>query len=991
MIINGIDTKDISVVVQGAVDKNITPLCLASIRKHLPEAEIVLSTWEGTDVDGLDFDQVMLNKDPGAFPCDEIQNSIMNNINRQILSTYNGLLKSSNQYAVKIRSDFFLNGNGFMNYFRKYLEYNPEFRFLKERIVGCTVYSRNPRSHIYPLVMPYCPSDFFFFGLREDLIQLFDRELICDVEEKMFFELHPENRKYLNYKESLCQYMPEQSIWMGFLQKHIRDLDCICRDHVTEKNTVLTESSFANNLVLCSAEQLEIGTYKTNLFSKGIPENCITHQDWIDLYLYYCLGDKRAFTKYLRRTRTNDVKFKLNKTDRAWNALELQKPHAIITDLNMICELTEKYDYISFDIFDTLIFRRTAPDWQALAQTSEYISMLLSSNGVRAHVAEIDYLRNNYASFSGQIHISSGGSNEYKIRDIIASILRHFGVSEEKNPCLCEQIVKNELEREMCSIVLNKEALATLKKLKENGKKIIAISDMYFSEKDIRSILEHVGILDYFEKIFVSSEFNMTKADGKLYKQVVKELKIEPNNILHIGDNLHSDIAMAKKNGIFCVHYNNSANSARKFELEQQVIGNNPKKYIEKSLKILDDCSVDFCDFIKNYFSFDIINFVYDLSRKMHKENIKRVFFLERDGSLYGKIYKELSNKLIILKGLPVIESKNLKLSRKDTACLINITEVKDVVERAYRVNPPNRFHIIHILGCFGISISEFDKDLQNEIVNHNSDPFFFNKIYPKYIYPLLAKKRETTISYLEDNGFFEEDRVAIVDIGWGGTSQLDIKAYLSLNYKDNICYGFYYASDDRARSLAPYYSGYHYGPDLFFAYSLLEFIVKNYSDNYEILKQNCESNPYMSATYRLNYEARSQILDDVDCFVESVNQLHLTPEQIRQVTFPRLKKIIDNPPKEFLLQLKDVRFSLDRKRDDEYKPLFDSINTLSELQRQYETAMWVQASMQISTVSIHRKLILKGYYHKIVFSRHIPNFIKRPIKFIAAWIKRKE
>ena len=65
MIVGSIDTKDISIVVQGAVDPKNTPKCLTSIRKYLPGAEIILSTWEGTDCTGLDYDVLVLNKDPG--------------------------------------------------------------------------------------------------------------------------------------------------------------------------------------------------------------------------------------------------------------------------------------------------------------------------------------------------------------------------------------------------------------------------------------------------------------------------------------------------------------------------------------------------------------------------------------------------------------------------------------------------------------------------------------------------------------------------------------------------------------------------------------------------------------------------------------------------------------------------------------------------------------------------------------------------------------
>lgn len=66
MVINVIDTKDISVVVQGAIDKGYTPLCLKSIRKYLSESEIILSTWEESDVENLGYDVLVLNKDHEA-------------------------------------------------------------------------------------------------------------------------------------------------------------------------------------------------------------------------------------------------------------------------------------------------------------------------------------------------------------------------------------------------------------------------------------------------------------------------------------------------------------------------------------------------------------------------------------------------------------------------------------------------------------------------------------------------------------------------------------------------------------------------------------------------------------------------------------------------------------------------------------------------------------------------------------------------------------
>ena len=61
-----INSNEISVIVQGAIDKTETPKCLKSIRKYLPDAEIILSTWEGSDLNGLDYDVLVINQLPSA-------------------------------------------------------------------------------------------------------------------------------------------------------------------------------------------------------------------------------------------------------------------------------------------------------------------------------------------------------------------------------------------------------------------------------------------------------------------------------------------------------------------------------------------------------------------------------------------------------------------------------------------------------------------------------------------------------------------------------------------------------------------------------------------------------------------------------------------------------------------------------------------------------------------------------------------------------------
>ena len=84
------EAKDISVVVQGAVDRRLTAVCLGSMRRLLPGAQLILSTWEGTDPSGLDCDILVRSPDPGAKTMDTAHASSYN-LNRMLRSSHAGL------------------------------------------------------------------------------------------------------------------------------------------------------------------------------------------------------------------------------------------------------------------------------------------------------------------------------------------------------------------------------------------------------------------------------------------------------------------------------------------------------------------------------------------------------------------------------------------------------------------------------------------------------------------------------------------------------------------------------------------------------------------------------------------------------------------------------------------------------------------------------------------------------------------------------------
>jgi hypothetical protein len=258
---------------------------------------------------------VIKNEDPGGFPCSIIENSVFNNINRQIVSTREGLKSSHREYCIKMRTDFILTSNNFLLYWKKYDAKDYRFFFFKERIITCTIYSRNPRYNSNNFRLPFHPSDFFFFGLREDLITLFSLDLIYNDKDKKYFAMYPQKQKETYSKIELSRFVPEQFLWIGFIKKYIC-INCNHREHITSENIELTEKTFANNLILLEKEKLGIESLKANLFNQADPENCFSFDEWFACYLKYCHNDNRLFRKYLKDVRDKNslLKIKFLKT-----------------------------------------------------------------------------------------------------------------------------------------------------------------------------------------------------------------------------------------------------------------------------------------------------------------------------------------------------------------------------------------------------------------------------------------------------------------------------------------------------------------------------------------------------------------------------------------------------------------------------------------------------------------------------------------------------
>ncbi len=284
-----INPQDISVVVQGAVDKNLTPKCLKSIRKHLPGAEIILSTWDGTDVTGLDYDKLVLNKDPGGKKQSFVWN-INNNVNRQLVSTQGGLKKATRKYALKLRTDFFLTGQGFLKYFDTFPKRDKKYSFFTHRVIIPTVCSRECSSY-NGLPIPFHPSDFWFFGLTTDLIDYFvDTDLMPASDLANFKYKYP---NLVSYTDCTFRYTPEQYFCLSWVRRHIKNVKMYDWTDLSDEIIDLSKHVLTNNFVFVGFNEADISSDKHNraLADEYKTRGIITHDVFMHNYQRYCDKD----------------------------------------------------------------------------------------------------------------------------------------------------------------------------------------------------------------------------------------------------------------------------------------------------------------------------------------------------------------------------------------------------------------------------------------------------------------------------------------------------------------------------------------------------------------------------------------------------------------------------------------------------------------------------------------------------------------------------
>lgn len=608
--------------------------------------------------------------------------------------------------------------------------------------------------------------------------------------------------------------------------------------------------------------------------------------------------------------------------------LKAKKIHKLNDILSMNLN---KYSTISFDMFDTLVFRTIEPPELVHKITAEFIYNLLVKEGV--YHLSIEHILNTRYELEWKLRtdqVNNGFDLECCFNDLMEMYLIHLNGDQFAHKYLAE-VKEFEINTELSVLYPNPEALEVLTELKALGKKIVVISDMYLETDVLHRILNNCRLFDQIDDLFVSNTFNLSKGSGRLFQKLAELEHIKLDDILHTGDNFVSDYKMPRKVGVDAVWYLTKKNLKR-------------RRYISKVLQ--DGDVVEYLKLTKNrpntensnefyQLGFNILgpiftNFIDGLINMIIQRKITDVFFLAREGYLFIQIYEKLKRiKKYSSNDLP--EGTYMFISRLSSSLpSVYRFGMREIRMGLWKVDPKGLYSI---LKTFNLNPEHFEEYAKTYGFGHMKEPVYdplndirlHNFIDDFRVQSLIEdqKKIEKDLleKYLMQLGFFGSRKKAVfVDIGWSGTIQHNIgRAFIEKEDFPHL-YGYYFGRNFDYHLRYLMHSKQHFEPG--YSYDFEYFKETDFITEFPQLFEQAATAPHGST---IGYEEKNGmiepilketgedreieknqgfiiqqiqrgILDYVNEFVELNNCVYLDFGGVKRTSLIRIKRFIRNP-----------------------------------------------------------------------------------------------
>ena len=444
---------------------------------------------------------------------------------------------------------------------------------------------------------------------------------------------------------------------------------------------------------------------------------------------------------------------------------------------------------VCFDFFDTLAYRVVVPE-HTKRLASNQLGRLL---GGVARGGELYRLRRDLEADICRKNVADGFDSDFnltqfavKFHGLLTQRFREWPdiLTEDRFKDL---LVKIEIAIETLVQRVYRDTDGLLDHLRDQGLRIVIVSDFYIQMPFFKHFLDFHGFSRQIDEVFVSADYGLTKASGRLYDRVISELGCGPENLLMVGDNEHSDKRMAEAKGIQAIHIDRRRQKAyyQKWDRQHAVRKRSGKGVADRIHAVVKTRGGD----LFPETGVILWRFTCLLFRRLVQDGVKNVFFFSREGEFLKTLFEKFQEDHY---GTCVIRAHYLLVSRKSTfICSLRPLDEENFIRifDQYRSIAPREF-------LLSLNISEPDAqelcrslsvDYEKRTINFGTSAAFIAIVRSSRFAELYEDRRrqqkKNFLAYLATFGVdFTKEGLNIVDVGWRGSIQDNI--FLALDEK---------------------------------------------------------------------------------------------------------------------------------------------------------------------------------------------------------------
>lgn len=470
---------------------------------------------------------------------------------------------------------------------------------------------------------------------------------------------------------------------------------------------------------------------------------------------------------------------------------------------------TEGVDVLSLDVFDTLLWRAVPVPTDAfylLGQRLERAGLM------PADISPAGFSRLRVAAEEQARERAKERRNSTECR--LAEIYEVLGAAlpgADAHELIAHEIA---VERDLCRPDLGVADLARL--TGKLGKRVVLVSDTYFSADHLATLLDQPGIGDLpISKIFTSSDMGVGKTDG-LIDRALHAIGADPRRTVHVGDNEAADVRAAKRAEATGLLYSKLTPDLKTIIRREGMLPAGATldavqgDYGIEALRARAGHraeSEDIPEPLRPYwtsgatvFGPAFTGFAEWVDKRASELGVDRVFCLMREGEFLGELINQARPGAI-----GSVRAEVIWMSRQVAACAAMLASDRASLERVLvRRTQPTPRELATQLG-FPLEMLPELADIAGtrlftqELIDRVFEAIERNGPVRARIVQHAAAVRERVLRYLDERLPRDAKRVVIVDIGWRGTIQGMLADLLKAVGRDVELVGLYLITNQGA------------------------------------------------------------------------------------------------------------------------------------------------------------------------------------------------